>query len=73
MRKTFRIIVITAFPQFLDHLNGRVVFLAVFFLTLVDDHFIEFNTRWRQVDEHDTPLPRLDVHILGPIAHGSDV
>ena len=72
MGKTAWVIVIAACTQFLDHLHGRIVLLAVFFLALVYNQFVEFHSCCHQVNQDHTPLPFLDFHLLGFITHGRD-
>ena len=67
-----RITVVAAGTQLLDHINGRIILLAVVLLALSHNHLAQFNSRGYQVHEHHVTLPVLDVHDLGAVAHRRD-
>ena len=72
MGKAPRIIIVAPFAQPLDHLDSRVVLLAVFLFAFAHDHLAQLHSGGHHVNEHNIPLPRLDVHLTGSVAHGSD-
>ena len=65
-----RVVIVTPLPQLAYHVHGGIVLLAVLFLALAHNKFLEFNASGYHVDEHHAPLPCFDSHFAWSIAHG---
>ena len=72
MRQPLRVVVVTVGTQPPDHVHCGIILLAVFLFSLLDDHLVEFYASGHHVDDHHTPLPRLDLDFSGAITHGRD-